>query len=91
MRDNPQAKTLTAGKVTFCKGEGLQRLFRVEPGISSDYALEQASVLMGCVRELTFIGVMDNEGELVWAAHYLSSMAKALIDDVEMGSRGQAR
>ena len=72
----------------FCKGEGSQRLFRVEPGVASDYALEQASVLMGCVRELTFIGVMDDEGTLIWAGHYLSSMAKALVDDVEMGLRG---
>lgn len=91
MNGNPRDKTTTAGKVTFCKGLGSQRLFRVEPGIASDYALEQASMLMGCVRELTFNGVMDNESNSVWAAHYLSSMAKALLDDVEIGQRGQSQ
>ncbi|VVP67794.1 hypothetical protein PS910_00258 [Pseudomonas fluorescens] len=91
MNGNSRDKTRTAGKVTFCKGEGAQRLFRVEPGIASDYALEQASMLMGCVRELTFIGVMDNESNSMWAAHYLSSMAKALVDDVEIGARDRGR
>ncbi|MDC0687632.1 DUF3077 domain-containing protein [Mitsuaria sp. RG] len=28
---------------------------------------------------------MDNEPVLVWASHYLSDMAKALMDDAHMG------
>ncbi|MDH1100345.1 DUF3077 domain-containing protein [Pseudomonas mosselii] len=28
---------------------------------------------------------MDNEPVLVWASHYLSDMAKVLMDDAHMG------
>jgi hypothetical protein len=60
---------------------GAQHLFRVEPGIAHDVALEHASIMLDGVRRLTMIGVMENDGSLVWAAHYLSAMAKALVDD----------
>jgi hypothetical protein len=28
---------------------------------------------------------MDNKPPLLWASHYLSAMAKALMDDAELG------
>ncbi|CAM3834498.1 hypothetical protein CCOS865_02507 [Pseudomonas reidholzensis] len=64
--------------------EGKQ-LFRVEAGNCCDHALEQASVLLDSARRASFIGVMDDEPVLVWASHFLSEMAKALMDDAHMG------
>ncbi|PYB78337.1 DUF3077 domain-containing protein [Pseudomonas sp. RC3H12] len=61
------------------------RLFRVEPGNCANHAMEQASVLLDSARRASFIGVMGNEPVLVWASHYLSDMAKALMDDAHMG------
>ncbi len=40
---------------------------------------------MGYVRELTITGLMDEKPMMVWAAHYLSAMAKALMNDAELG------
>jgi len=30
-------------------------------------------------------GLMDNKPQLLWASHYLSALAKALMDDAELG------
>ncbi|WP_052261049.1 DUF3077 domain-containing protein [Pseudomonas sp. C5pp] len=48
-------------------------------------AREQSSELMGYVRELTIVGLMDEKPMMIWAAHYLSALAKALMDDAELG------
>ena len=69
----------TVGKTTFYQGEnGTHPLFRIEPGIPCRYAREQSSELMGYVRELTITGLMDEKPMMIWAAHYLGAMAKAL-------------
>jgi len=74
----------TVGKTKFYQGEGLtQPLFCIEPGIPCQHAREQASELMGCVRDLTITGVMEDNPQLIWASHYLSALAKALMDDGE--------
>ena len=76
----------TVGKTKFYQGEGLtQPLFCIEPGIPCQHAREQASELMGCVRDLTITGVMEDNPQLIWASHYLSALAKALMDDAEWG------
>ena len=63
----------TVGKTKFYQGEGrTQPLCRIEPGTPCQYAREQASELMG-------------DSSLLWAAHYLSALAKALMDDAELG------
>ncbi|NIF27804.1 DUF3077 domain-containing protein [Pantoea sp. Tr-811] len=62
-------------------------LFRIEPGIPCQDAREQASELMGYVRELTILGLMDEKPMMIWASHYLSAMAKARMDDAELGMR----
>jgi Protein of unknown function (DUF3077). len=71
----------TVGKTIFFQGENQAHpLFRIEPGIPCRSAREQASELMGYVRELTIVGLMDEKPMMVWAAHYLSALAKALMD-----------
>ncbi|MDF0733884.1 DUF3077 domain-containing protein [Pseudomonas entomophila] len=82
--DTPQKTTV--GKTKFYQGEGMtQPLFCIEPGIPCQHAREQASELMGYVRDMTLTGVLDNNPQLVWASHYLSALAKALMDDAELG------
>lgn len=79
---------LTVGSACCLEGAGEgRRLFRVEPGNCCDHALEQASILLASARRASFIGVMDDEPALVWASHFLSEMAKALMDDAHMGLR----
>ena len=76
----------TVGKIKFYQGEQrTQPLFCIEPGIPCQYAREQASELMGYVRDMTISGLMDEKPQLIWASHYLSALAKALLDDAELG------
>jgi len=81
---NPSVGIGTPGVATVSEGENTPELFRGMPNIPIDYALEQASVMIGCVHKLTFIGVMDKEDTLVWAAYLLSGMARSLVEDVAL-------
>ncbi|QCI10342.1 DUF3077 domain-containing protein [Pseudomonas putida] len=83
--DDNDSKT-TVGKTKFYQGEShTQPLFCVESGIPCQHAHEQASELMGYVRDLTLDGLMEEDSSSLWAAHYLSALAKALMDDAELG------
>jgi len=78
----------TVGKTTFYQGDNQTHpLFRIEPGIPCQSAREQASELMGYVRDLTIDGLMEDKPQLLWASHYLSALAKALLDDAELGNK----
>ncbi|QGW77426.1 DUF3077 domain-containing protein [Pseudomonas alkylphenolica] len=90
MTDRKESKD-NSGPLKTCGigsfGEGIggrieDRLFRTTAGHDLDYALEQSSVLMSCVHKLTLQAAVDQDYTLVWAAHYLSGMAKALVEDV---------
>lgn len=75
----------TTGVGSFGEGEGgkgAERLFRVAPGHRADFVLEQSAMLMGCAYKLTQQAAIDQDATLVWAAHFLSGMAKALTEDV---------
>jgi hypothetical protein len=74
----------TVGKTNFstCNSESIP-LLSVKAGVSIEDALEHASCLLGCVKDLTLIDSIDAPaGVRVWSAHYLGEMAKAIIDDV---------
>lgn len=77
----------TRGAATF--GDCNQHhahLFRLNPGICAEEALEHASVLMGCANTITQLGGLEHgSSTLAWAAHYLGDMAKAIVDDVALG------
>lgn len=76
----------TVGKTIFYQGEKqTYPLFRIEAGIPCQHAREQASELMGCARDLTIDGLMEDKPQLIWASHYLCALAKALMDDAELG------
>lgn len=73
----------TVGVVDFIRSEqSPMGLFRIAPGVPCDYALEQASTVMGCVHKLIEAGLLDEDGEMMWAAYFLNEFAKAIIDDV---------
>ncbi|MDD1975056.1 DUF3077 domain-containing protein [Pseudomonas tussilaginis] len=75
----------TCGIGSFGEGVGGQienRLFRTTAGQDVQYALEQANVLMSCVNTITLQAAIEQDDTLAWAAHYLSGMAKALVEDV---------
>ncbi|MBA1201874.1 DUF3077 domain-containing protein [Pseudomonas capeferrum] len=83
----PQKNT-TAGIATSALGLAPpDYLLRINPDVPYTYALEQASLIIGCVSRLTVLGALDDDGSLVRAAHFLSSMAKALVDDVDVGMK----
>ncbi|WP_191831214.1 DUF3077 domain-containing protein [Pseudomonas fluorescens] len=76
----------TVGVVDFIRSEPAPMgLFRIAPGVPCDYALEQASTVMGCVHKLIEAGLLDEDGEMLWAAYFLNEFAKAIIDDVGLG------
>lgn len=47
--------------VTAAGGDTFTELFQVRPGISFDHAFEELSVLLGCIRHLTFEAEMEND------------------------------
>ena len=65
------------------EGESL-RLFRVMPGIPFEQAYEQVSVLLGYIRHLIHEGDLSDDHKLIGAADYLSGLAKAVMDDIEI-------
>ncbi|MNJ35662.1 hypothetical protein D3C77_304140 [compost metagenome] len=75
----------TTGVGTFGEGHSgtsTDRLFRVEPGHSAEFVLEQAAVLIGCVNKLSHHLQFEQDEAMRCAVHYLSGMAKALIEDL---------
>lgn len=79
-------KPTTVGKTCFHQGDDdTHPLFRIEPGIPCQDAREQASELMGYVCHMVIKGLMEGDQQLLWASHYLGAMAKALLDDAELG------
>ncbi|MFQ6575016.1 DUF3077 domain-containing protein [Pseudomonas sp. UM16] len=76
----------TVGAVNFIRSEqSPMGLFRIASGVPCDYALEQASTVLGCVHKLIQAGLVDEDGDMIWAAFYLSEFAKAIVDDVNLG------
>ncbi|MNF66105.1 hypothetical protein D3C84_478890 [compost metagenome] len=83
--NTPVAKTLGKTPFSSCNPDG-QMLFRINPDICVEDALEHASCLMDCVNRLSQFGTTEENSEsAIWAAHYLGEMAKAIIDDVTLG------
>ncbi|MGE7993553.1 DUF3077 domain-containing protein [Pseudomonas sp. NPDC089554] len=69
----------TAGVTPFLE------LYRIQPGIPFPHAFSELSMLLGCIRHLTCEAEMESDPIAGSAARLLSAMAKALIDDMEIG------
>ena len=79
-----QASVTTQGATTFAQcGQPNQTLFRLSAGVPLSDALEYASDLLSCANRMTLLATHgDNTEQCAMAAHYLSEMGKAVIDDV---------
>ncbi|WP_343594348.1 DUF3077 domain-containing protein [Pseudomonas sp.] len=77
---------VTAGVQTFLEaGNPTVDLLRVQPGIPIDHAYEHVSVLLGYIKHLVREGDAEDDHKLLGAADYLLALAKALMDDIELG------
>ncbi|MFJ4350087.1 DUF3077 domain-containing protein [Pseudomonas sp. NPDC089428] len=77
---------VTAGVQTFLEaGNPTVDLLRVQPGIPIDHAYEHVSVLLGYIKHLVREGDAEDDHKLLGAADYLLALAKALMNDIELG------
>lgn len=73
-------KTIGLTPFLYCSN---QALFRVVRGVPLADALAQASNLLFLAKELTLDAAYAKHTDRhAWAAHYLTSMSKAVVDDV---------
>ena len=85
MNSSPLIYTVGGASFGKCNAQN-QRLFNVNAGVSGEEALQHASLLLNCVNTRSLLWTMDDDNEAMrWASHYLSEMAKTIIDDVTLG------
>jgi hypothetical protein len=78
--DSSELKTIGFTPFIFCSD---QALFHVSRGVPLAEALAQASNLLFLAKELTLDAAYAKDTDRhAWAAHYLTAMSKAVIDDV---------
>nr|WP_329604755.1 DUF3077 domain-containing protein [Pseudomonas fulva] len=77
-------QTIGAGTSAKARAAIFHRLFQVVPDHGLDDVLEQSSRLMGCVYKLTLEATLQQDDTLLLAACYLSSMVKALAEDMAL-------
>lgn len=75
-----ELKTIGFTPFIYCSN---QALFRVSRGVPLADALAQASNLLCLAKELTMDAAYIRDTDRhAWAAHYLTAMSKAVVDDV---------
>lgn len=81
---NLQTNVTTQGSTTFTQcGDSTQMLFRLSANVPLTDALEHASNLLSCATRMSLLATHgDGAEDCAMAAHYLSEMSKAVIDDV---------
>ncbi len=80
MTESLEAKTIGLTPFIYCVDKPL---FRVSGGVPVDAALAMASDLLFLAKALSKDAAYDRETDrFSWAAHYLTAMGKAVIDDV---------
>ena len=90
MTDESIQSTNTGSGCALLQGdEQGQRLalFAVQGDVPFEQAFSELSVMLGCIRHLTTEAEMENDRQAGSAARILSGLAKALIDDMELGVR----
>ncbi|MDR7281837.1 hypothetical protein J2X84_000651 [Pseudomonas corrugata] len=80
MNNQSELKTIGFTPFIYCSD---QALFNVRPGIPIVEALAQASDLLFLAKAFAKdAAYTKNTDRHAWAAHYLTAMSKAVIDDV---------
>jgi hypothetical protein len=83
--ENTTPSAVTAGVETLLDaGSPSMPLLRVMPGIPIEDAYEQVSILLGYIKHLIREGDAQDDHKLLGAADYLSTLAKALMNDIEI-------
>jgi hypothetical protein len=81
MSDDPRLTTIGLTAFHYCDN---QALFRVNRGVPVADALAQVSDLLFLVKLLTVDAAFSSDSDRhAWAAHHLTSMSKAVVDDVQ--------
>ncbi|MGF6112202.1 DUF3077 domain-containing protein [Pseudomonas sp. ADAK2] len=88
MTDQPELKTIGLTPAIYCAD---QPLFHVTRDVPLGDALSMASDFLFLAKSLTKEAAYDRDTDRhAWAAHYLTSMSKALVDDaVKVLTRGR--
>ncbi|MHA3737655.1 DUF3077 domain-containing protein [Pseudomonas sp. Eth.TT006] len=80
MHDAPEEKTAGSTPFFYCSDSPL---FHVNAGIPVSQALAQASDLLALAKALAEDAAFIKETDrYAWAAHFLTEMGKAIVDDV---------
>ena len=80
MSEQTELTTIGLTPVFYCSNEAL---FRVNGGVPIREALTQASDLLFLAKSLAADAAYAKDTDRhAWAAHYLTAMSKAVIDDV---------
>ena len=80
MTDQPELKTIGLTPAIYC---GDQAVFHVTRGVPLGDALSMASDFLSLAKQLTEDAAYAKDTDRhAWAAHYLTAMSKAVIDDV---------
>ncbi|PMZ69722.1 DUF3077 domain-containing protein [Pseudomonas sp. FW305-70] len=80
MTEQPEAKTIGLIPCMYCPDEPL---FHVSGGVPISKALAQASNLLFLAKSFAEDAAYAKDTDRhAWAAHYLTAMSKAVIDDV---------
>ncbi|MDQ3203483.1 MAG: DUF3077 domain-containing protein [Pseudomonadota bacterium] len=79
MTDQPELKTIGLTPAISC---GDQAVFHVTRGVPLGDALSMASDFLSLAKQLTEDAVYARDTDRhAWAAHYLTGLSKALVDD----------
>ncbi|MGF6088217.1 DUF3077 domain-containing protein [Pseudomonas sp. 18173] len=79
MTNHPELKTIGLTPAIYCSD---QPLFHVTRGVPLGDALSMASDFLFLAKSLTEDAAYATDTDRhAWAAHYLTSMSKALVDD----------
>ena len=88
---NEQHLNVTLGIRQFSEtGKSAAAMFQVSPGVPFEEAYEHVSVLLSYIQHLVAEGDLQDDHKLLGAAGYLSGVAKAIMDDIEI-SRSNVR
>lgn len=80
MTEPEEAKTIGFTPLIYCSGKAL---FRICAGVPVSKALQQASDFLHLAKMLAEDAAFTKDTDRhAWAAHYLTAMGKAVIDDV---------
>ena len=90
MTDKTEEKTVGSTPFLYCSDNPL---FSVSPGVPISEALSQASDLLALAKALAEDAAFIRETDrYAWAAHFLTEMGKAVVDDVmKVVSPGSAK